>query len=434
MSPAGKGHHGREEDLRWEGIRQQQKPKRDIDIVHKAVEVLATRYYTGATGFVHGAGLWNVANTLEALANYLIYTETPPAAHVEAERKFFRERQALLGDTCDCPADAIDAQLSLTAEGLSEDSATAAEMAISLAGIGAHLFTEYNDDLLWWALAHARMFEWTRAPRYLVAAETIVNYTFEVAADSAVCGGGLWWKGAEDNNPPHAGKNAIENELAIAAAAKLYRLTGTKAHLDRATGLWLWFQQVGMLNSSTQLINDGIDTNEKSANFCKNNEGLTWTYNQGVILGGLIELSQVTGNASLIGQACAIADAVISRLTADGILREPVPDGFVEDPHNHDAVQFKGIFVRYLGYLKSHINAGGCFGGRCGCTSDAVMRYEVFLFANRASLLANATDRSAAGGELGPWTFTAVWTGPFNHSSALAQTSGLDLLNAAMAK
>lgn len=48
-----------------------------------------------------------------------------------------------------------------------------------------------------------------------------------------------------------------------------------------------------MINSES-LINDGLTSD------CKNNGGLTWTYNQGVILGGLANLHKITNNATLL--------------------------------------------------------------------------------------------------------------------------------------
>src|SRR5206468_9626368 len=48
------------------------------------------------------------------------------------------------------------------------------------------------------------------------------------------------------------------------------------------------------------LVNDGITRD------CQNNSATTWTYNQGVILGGLAALSEITGDRGYLAQGDAI--------------------------------------------------------------------------------------------------------------------------------
>ncbi len=71
-------------------------------------------------------------------------------------------------------------------------------------------------------------------------------------------------------------------------------------------------------------INDGLS--EESNGTRTNNGGQTWTYNQGVILGGLVELYKATGDRSLLESARQIADGVITSaiLSPNGILTEPL--------------------------------------------------------------------------------------------------------------
>lgn len=82
-----------------------------------------------------------------------------------------------------------------------------------------------------------------------------------------------------------------------------------------------------------------------------NNNGTTWTYNQGVILSGLALLYNATRNATLLDIAQNIADATLQRLIySDGILKEPC------EPNCDDDQQlFKGIFVRHLAYLVPYL-------------------------------------------------------------------------------
>jgi predicted alpha-1,6-mannanase (GH76 family) len=91
-----------------------------------------------------------------------------------------------------------------------------------------------------------------------------------------------------------------------------------------------------MINKE-HLVNDGLDFGT-----CKNDQGTIWSYNQGVILGGLVALNHAAPDPILPATAQSIASAAIARLTdATGILHDSCePNGGV------DCVQFKGIFVR----------------------------------------------------------------------------------------
>jgi len=139
-------------------------------------------------------------------------------------------------------------------------------------------------------------------------------------------------------------KNAIPNELFLLAAIRLHQRTpgdtGIGSFYYWATNEWAWFKASGMINSAN-LINDGL-------NGCANNGGTTWTYNQGVILGGLVNLYKVTGTPSYLTEATAIATAAITSLVdANGVLVEPCESGGC----GGDGPQFKGIFVHYLADL-----------------------------------------------------------------------------------
>jgi len=134
-------------------------------------------------------------------------------------------------------------------------------------------------------------------------------------------------------------KNAITNELFLTLATLLYQFDPTNStYLAWAQKEWQWFEASGMINQQS-LINDGLDNN------CKNNGGTPWTYNQGVILGGLANLATFTKNASLLTRAQNIADAVYDSnlvYTKGGVLREPCE---ASSDCGRDCPQFKGIFL-----------------------------------------------------------------------------------------
>ncbi|NIK58160.1 putative alpha-1,6-mannanase (GH76 family) [Kribbella shirazensis] len=93
-----------------------------------------------------------------------------------------------------------------------------------------------------------------------------------------------------------------------------------------------------MLNSS-HLVNDGLTGS------CTNNGQTVWTYNQGLAIGGALELWRATGDTSRLSTARQLGDAAMSSLSPGGILTESCdPAGTCDDNQK----QFKGIFMRYL--------------------------------------------------------------------------------------
>lgn len=257
----------------------------------------------------------------------------------------------------------------------------------------------YYDDTGWWGLAWIDAYDLTGNPAYLSMAETIFTY-MTGGWDTATCGGGIWW------NTTHTYKNAITNELFLTMAAKLAnRTTGTASagYLSWAQKEWTWFLASGMINASG-LINDGLNDSNPSA--CKNNSGIVWSYNQGVVLGGLVELSQATSDPTLLTQAQSIANAVLSPnsglLTSSGILVDHGVSG-------SDAPQFKGIFLRNLMALYA---------------AAPVAQFKSFADANADSIWTN--DNNAT-------RFGALWQGPVDTTDATRQTSALEALIAAAA-
>jgi predicted alpha-1,6-mannanase (GH76 family) len=99
-----------------------------------------------------------------------------------------------------------------------------------------------------------------------------------------------------------------------------------------------------MINSS-HLVNDGLDGS------CHNDGHPTYTYNQGVILGGLAELYRATGDGAVLDTARTLADASTGSTTLN-------PGGTLRDPNEADSCagdgpSFKGAYVRGLGLLDS---------------------------------------------------------------------------------
>jgi predicted alpha-1,6-mannanase (GH76 family) len=199
-------------------------------------------------------------------------------------------------------------------------------------------FNRYGffDDDGWWALVWIDAYELTQRQAYLDMAKTV----FKRMSDSwdGKCGGGIYWRGN-----PRDKKNAISNSLFMKTAAALHRLTagdgGAGSYLDWAQKTWTWFKGTGMLRDDKLVIDtlDGLSS-------CKATGGV-FSYNQGVLIGALVELAAATGDPTLLDEAGAVAHATMTSpalTNADGIMVEPC------GIDTKDCWQFKGVFFRNL--------------------------------------------------------------------------------------
>ncbi|KAK5998963.1 hypothetical protein PT974_01347 [Cladobotryum mycophilum] len=198
--------------------------------------------------------------------------------------------------------------------------------------------------------------------------------------------------------------NAVANELYLTTAAALAnRIPSNRTYAQIASNQWKWFQSSGLINGQN-LINDGLDGN------CKNNGLETWTINQGVILGALVELS--TGallGGGVLNTARALAKAAIKALSdADGILVEIDHCETKADHCGAAAKQYKGIFIRNLGYLNQVIGDGDI---------------RAFILKNADSVWSKNRD---ANNRMG-----VAWAGPVIAVNGASHSSALDALVAA---
>lgn len=263
-----------------------------------------------------------------------------------------------------------------------------------------HFINSFFDDNGWWALAWIRAYELTGRTRYLDASQRIFDAM--TTGWDETCGGGLWW------NQDRKYKNAIPNELFLTAAARLHRLSpgGGSHYLGWALREWDWFSASGMIGQSG-LVNDGLTAE------CANNGKPTYTYNQGVILGGLGDLYEITGDAAYLRHGENIADAVLREMTTPASATQP---GILVEPgeadmagRRGDGSQFKGVFARYLCDFYPH-------SGRPA--------YRDFIIRNARSIWDHSRNAKNQ--------FGVCWTGPFDVADASRQSSALDVLNAAV--
>jgi predicted alpha-1,6-mannanase (GH76 family) len=312
-------------------------------------------WYAPATGLYESTGWWNSANGMTVLVDYV--------------------------------------KVSKSAQYNSEFANTF----IAAQNTSPKFLNKYYDDEGWWALAWIDAYDVTRNPQYLSMAKLI--FADMAGGWDDVCGGGIWW--SKDRQY----KNAIANELFLSVAAHLVNRTSRteqKQFLDWGDKEWKWFQASGMINSKS-LVNDGLGKSpgQVSGVGCTNNGRTTWSYNQGVILGGLAELSAVNHDPSLPETAKKIATAAMTLLVDDnGILHDSC------EPHcGADGVQFKGIFVRNLVLLDRMYPQS---------------IYKSFVYRNADAIWKDAQGRDF---ELGQ-----VWSGPFEAGGAGSQISALDAM------
>jgi predicted alpha-1,6-mannanase (GH76 family) len=334
------------------------------DAVARALQ----RWYNPRTGLWKTAGWWNCANALTALIQHSQRT---------GQRRYLSVIETTFGR-----AQRVNPDFS----------------------------NEYYDDDGWWALAWIAAFDLTGEQKYLDLARKL--FAGMAAGWDDTCGGGLWWTRGKTY------KNAIPNELFLLTAGCLHQRTTepgrcASGYLDWALREWQWFSASGLIGPAG-LVNDGLTAD------CANNGGTAWTYNQGVIIGGLTVLHEITGHGGYLEQAEAIAAVVQRDLT--------VPPGILADPgerpgagragrlvragwsgEQSDQPQFKGIFVRNLYELYLHSPRAA---------------YRDFILTNATSLWHNARNRRNQVG--------LAWTGPFDRADAARQGSALDALNAAV--
>jgi rhamnogalacturonyl hydrolase YesR len=327
-------------------------PKAGLPWDRGAVDALMS-LYDRRTGLWRGTGWWNSANALTSLIDYMSATGDTRYRWVLANT-FDRERSAK----------------------------------------GGSFTNGYLDDTGWWALAWIRAYDLTHRQRYLRTAQVDVDHMWTYRDD--VCGGGVWWSAARKY------KNAITNELFIKASAELHiRIRGDREYLRKSLATWRWFKQSGMVNGR-HLVNDGLDTGS-----CRNNHGTSWTYNQGVVLGGLVDLARATHDRRYLRQARVLADASTgaSSLHVDGVLTEPCE----ASDCGADGPSFKGIYVRNLGEL---------------ARATSSTSYRAYL--RRDAEAAHDRDRT-------PYDQYGVhWPGPTGPITGATQQSAVDLMVAAL--
>lgn len=202
--------------------------------------------------------------------------------------------------------------------------------------------------------------------------------------DTSLCGGGVTW------NPTLAPyKNAITNELFVSSSIGMYlyfpgdsnpdpypspnyaNVTNTtlpplptlRAHdpllLDNAVKEYEWFKTHDFSNAQG-LIVDGFHVSENQTS-CDERDEMVYTYNQGVVLSGLRQLWEATGDTQYLTDGYALVSTVINATGWQaenydqagqwaGLGRNGIMEDYCDAPANcsQDAQIFKGIYFFHL--------------------------------------------------------------------------------------
>jgi len=161
--------------------------------VKALIDTQQSKYYNEKTGLWNApTGWWNSANALEAIAEYMLYTNDTSYESVIAN---------------------VYAKTTVP-----------------------QTLNNFFDDQQWWGLAWLRSYELTGRKEYLDRSVIIWNHVLSNAWDSHF-GGGVWW--STDKNY----KNAITNELFFTLSSGLYKLVKNTTYLSWAMKEWQWFEQ-----------------------------------------------------------------------------------------------------------------------------------------------------------------------------------------------
>lgn len=240
----------------------------------------------------------------------------------------------------------------------------------------------YIDDYLWYILMWLDAHRWQSDSRYLHEAADTFDLMNKWGTDK--CGGGMNWM-YPDHDPR---KNAITTLEAVQAAAQLgVALKGhapLRAHENRvrAMQLWRFFEDVQLLGADG-LVHDNVTGTAHGSYYCCSSavapkcevrDTITWTYNQGMLLGAVVDMHALTNNVTYLHIGAKVLDAVVHTLTTTArttddeqpsaapttVLREParislvVPNRRCDVDHDPsasaggDLFSFKAVFMVQL--------------------------------------------------------------------------------------
>lgn len=196
---------------------------------------------------------------------------------------------------------------------------------------GGMLINHFYDDMEWMALALLRGCQANSSINRQYMGQVTTLFNDIVGGWDDVDGGGIHWN--KNITGDGAGKNACSNAPAMILAARLYQQTGEEKYLD-------WAKRIYQFMLTTSRFPDGVvkDTPHND------NHEVTFSYNQGTWVGGLLELYKITGEEHYRQTATDLMDLLLfgKWYSPKGIMNER------QNYNQDDGGLFKGIFIRYL--------------------------------------------------------------------------------------
>jgi hypothetical protein len=358
-----------------------------------------------------------------------------------------------------------------------------------------------NDDNAWWGLALLQGYSITHNRYWLQDAKDIANYIGETwnTNPMACFDGGIPWN---RRGPDFGYTGAIQNGLFLELTAWLHNAivenggtdSGRNSYLNWAKREWSYLQRTGDFHSNPiPLPNTGgfagpptlepywvpngspdLPNVSPTNDLCGSTRYRIFTYNQGVLIAGLVQLYKATNdNLKYLKYAEDIAKAVvmdptpselagaIARIRAgqspwiftfpfSGVLIEPQDPPFSSTCCLGDGAAFKGIFVRDLRMLDDTIaskntSEAANSGPQCTATYHRTPYYQCTtmyndFFTRQACSIEAFDTTEATGYSINPGGDIRQqdqflgnhWTGPNEPYDTTTQVSGLEAFVAAV--
>lgn len=196
---------------------------------------------------------------------------------------------------------------------------------------GNTLINHFYDDMEWMALALLRACDLSASVKRQYWSQVVTLFDDIIGGWSDVDGGGLHWNKNKTGDGRY--KTSCSNGPAMILAARLYQQTGEERYLE-------WAQRIYEYMYTHNRFPDGVIKDHATLE----DHEVTFSYNQGTWVGGLLELYKITGEEHYRTTATDLLDLLLFGKWYS-------PKGIINERQNYnqdDGGMFKGIFVRYL--------------------------------------------------------------------------------------
>ncbi len=196
---------------------------------------------------------------------------------------------------------------------------------------GNTLINHFYDDMEWMALALLRACDLSASVKRQYWNQVVTLFDDIIGGWSDVDGGGLHWNKNKTGDGRY--KTSCSNGPAMILAARLYQQTGEERYLE-------WAQRIYEYMYTHNRFPDGVVKDHATLE----DHEVTFSYNQGTWVGGLLELYMITGEEHYRTTATELLDLLLfgKWYSPKGIMNER------QNYNQDDGGMFKGIFVRYL--------------------------------------------------------------------------------------